>query len=57
MMSKVIEMIKENRQAMLTKDEFLDVRNEIGSMMQDLTALKTYKDDYKQRHLELEDRV
>ena len=32
---------------MLTKDDFLDVRNEIGSVMQELSTLKTYRDDYK----------
>ena len=42
---------------MLTKDDFLDVRNEIGSVMQELSTLKTYRDDYKQRHIELEDKV
>ena len=42
---------------MLTRDDFLDVRNEIGAMITDISALKSYKDDYKQRHIELEDKV
>ena len=56
-MTKIFELIKENRQRMLTKDEFMDVRNEIGAMMNDISVLKSYKDDYKDRHLELDQKV
>ena len=41
---------------MVDKEEFLDVRAEIGQMMQDVSSLLTYKDDYKTRHLDLEKR-
>ena len=56
-MQKVMEVIKDQRQNVLTRDDFLDVRNEIGAMITDISALKSYKDDYKQRHIELEDKV
>ena len=56
-MQKVMEVIKDQRQNLLTRDDFLDVRNEIGAMITDISALKSYKDDYKQRHIELEDKV
>ena len=56
-MQKVMEVIKDQRQNLLTRDDFLDVRSEIGAMITDISALKSYKDDYKQRHIELEDKV
>ena len=40
-MQKVMEVIKDQRQNVLTRDDFLDVRNEIGAMISDLSALKS----------------
>ena len=56
-MNKVVELIKHTRATMVSKDDFLDVRNEIGKMMNELNSLTLYKDDYKTRHTELDDKV
>ena len=42
---------------MLTKDEFLDVRAEIGHLMADVRDLTTYKEDYKIRHMDLDKKL
>ena len=56
-MQKVITIMKENQQKMLTKDEFLDVRAEIGHLMADVRDLTTYKEDYKIRHMDLDKKL
>ena len=42
---------------MVSKDDFLDVRNEIGKLINEIGSLTLYKEDYKSRHIELDDKV
>ena len=52
-MKKVVEIVKQAYTKMVSADEMLDLKNEVGGIVKTLQVLNNYKEDYKQRHSNL----
>ena len=53
----LLEKIQDNTAKMITKDDLLDVRAEVGTLIQNVTSLNGYKAMYQAKHSDLEERV